>query len=43
MPVAAEVDAFQAEVGGDNQVVSGRRAEHRAVVTDPSDQSTRLM
>lgn len=37
MPLATEVDAFQAEVGGDDEVVASRRAEDGAVITDACD------
>ncbi len=40
VPLAAEVDALKAEIGGDDQVVAGRRSEHGAVVTDSGDERT---
>jgi hypothetical protein len=37
MPFAAEVNAFQTEVGGDNGFVCARDAEHGAIVSDSGD------
>jgi hypothetical protein len=34
MPLAPEMDAFQAEVGGDQGLVACTNAKHRAVVPD---------
>ena len=34
MPVAAEMDALEAEVGGYQRLVAGRKAEDGAVVTN---------
>ena len=38
MPFAAEVNAFQTEVGGDNGFVSARDADHGAIVSDADGQ-----
>jgi hypothetical protein len=38
MPLAAEVNAFQAEIGGDQELVSARNAEDGAVVSNAGDE-----
>lgn len=38
IPVAPEVDAFQAEIGGDEYVVSRRNPQYSAIIADSSDQ-----
>jgi len=40
VPMAAEVDALQAEVGGDQKLVADRRTQDGAVVTDARDEGT---
>src|SRR5580692_4813128 len=38
MPVAAKVNAFEREIGRDQQFAAGRYPQHGAVVADASDQ-----
>jgi hypothetical protein len=41
VPLAPEVHAFEAEVGGDEQFVAARRAEDCAVVANAADERGR--
>jgi hypothetical protein len=43
MPLAPEMDAFQAEVGGDQGLVACRNAKHRAVIANAGDDKTSLV
>ena len=36
VPCAAEMRAFDAEIGGDQQLVAAADAQHSSVVTDPN-------
>ena len=38
VPVAAEMNSFQAEIGGDERLVCGRKLQYRAVIPDPGYQ-----
>jgi hypothetical protein len=41
MPVAAEMDVLDGEVGGDNQILSAAWPQHGAIVTNAKGQAFR--